>query len=201
MKRIIITCLSCILSTIVFSEEDKISACFLESYTLEERGAFEEAAKTIETCYIDGNYEQNLRTGWLYYKAKNYKKSDRYYKKAIEVMPYAIEAKLGATLPLGELGKWEKVKALYKEILLIDNKNYKALYYLGLIWYNSDEYKKAFPLFSELNNLYPTDYNTMLMSAWCNYKLGKNRDAKAIIKRLLHLYPNDKSGQELMQLL
>jgi len=45
-------------------------------------------------------------------------------------------------------------------------------------------------------NLYPLDYNNLLMSAWTNYFLGKTNEAKVLFNRVLLLYQGDASAIE-----
>ena len=43
-----------------------------------------------------------------------------YYNKAIDLMPYAIEPRLGVVLPASSLGNWDMVIGQYMKILSID---------------------------------------------------------------------------------
>lgn len=187
---------------ITFSQDKTpLQDAFIESFTLESTARYAEAADVIMQQYVADSYETNLRMGWLYYKAGDFQKSDKYYTIAAAIMPYAVEAKLGATLPKSALELWDDVLQLYKEVLLIDAKNNVALYNAGLIYYNREKYVEAYPHFNELNNLYPTDYSALLMHAWSALKLGKAREAKVLFNSLLLLYPNDDSAKEGLKLL
>lgn len=186
----------------LFSQEQSaLQNAFSESFKLESLFKYSESAEILAKSYSADSYELNLRLGWLYYNAENYNKSDKYYSIAVGLMPYAIEAKLGATLPKSALDLWDDVLQLYTEVLEIDTKNNVALYNAGLIYYNRESYGDAYKCFSELNNLYPTDYSALLMHAWSAYRLGKVRDAKVLFNKLLLLYPNDESAKEGLLLL
>lgn len=182
-------------------EKTALQSSFIESFTLESSQSYSKAAEALMKQYSSESYEVNLRLGWLYYKASDYKKSDQYYAVAMELMPYAVEAKLGATLPKSELNEWDAVLQLYQEILTIDKKNNIALYNAGLIYYNRASFGEAYELFKELNNLYPTDYSALLMHAWSALKLGKSRESKVLLNSLLLFYPNDASATEALELL
>ncbi len=189
------------MSTFMLSAQENLNKAFAESFNYEQSGQYINAAQVLESSYLSDNYEINLRLGWLHYKAGQYRTSDKYYSIACTLMPYSVEAKLGATLPKAELTMWDEVLNLYKEILLIDSKNNIALYNAGLIYYNRKAYSDAMPLFYDLHNLYPTDYSAMLMYGWAALQMGKSREAKVVFKKLLLLYPGDASGLEAMELL
>ncbi len=178
-----------------------LQSAFIESFTLENAANYSKAAATLLTQYGESSYEMNLRLGWLYYKAEDLKASNKYYAIAIKLMPYAVEAKLGATLPQAALNEWDAVLQLYKDVLSIDKKNNVALYNAGLIYYNRSNFGEAYELFKELNNLYPTDYSALLMHGWSALKLGKTRESKVLFNSLLLFYPNDASAQEALELL
>ena len=182
-------------------EKTPLQSSFIASFTLESVAKYSKAAEALLTQYDAESYEINLRLGWLYYKAADLKTSNKYYAIAIGLMPYAVEAKLGATLPQAELDDWDAVLQLYKEVLNIDKKNNVALYNAGLIYYNRNSFGEAYELFKELNNLYPTDYSALLMHGWSALKVGKARESKVLFNSLLLLYPSDASAQEALELL
>jgi tetratricopeptide (TPR) repeat protein len=200
-KSILLLCITCLWSISLSAQEKSIEEQFIKSFKLEQEQKYTEAASVLNQDYQSDNYEQNLRLGWLCYNAKNYNEAVKYYGKAVEIMPYSVEAKLGATLPNAALNQWSEVENLYTEILQIDSKNSKTLYNLGLIYYNQEKYNDAHPLFKELNNLYPTDYDALLMHGWCSLKVGKTREAEVLFNRLLLLYPNDISAKEGLKVL
>lgn len=199
-KWVVLLGVFCIL-TLSSQDITPLQKAFNESFILENEKEFDEAAKVLVKQYNPFNYETNLRIGWLYYKAGDYKASEKYYSAAINLMPYAIEPKLGATLPKSELNDWDAVLQLYQAILKIDTKNNTALYNAGLIYYNRGNFGEAYPLFKELNNLYPTDYSALLMHGWSALKIEKTREAKVLFNSLLLLYPNDASAKEALGIL
>lgn len=181
--------------------ESPLNKAFVKSFTLEEKQNYNAAAETLLKVYQKNSYETNLRIGWLLYKANKYKESIIYYTRAINLMPYSIEAKLGASLPESSLNLWDSVLQLYGDVLMVDSKNTKALYNTGLIYYNRGSYIQALRYFKELHNLYPTDYDAIFMHGWTNIKMGKLREAKVIFNQLLLLYPDDESGLEAIKIL
>ena len=116
-------------------------------------------------------------------------------------MPLSIEAKLGFVNPAAALGNWEQVKTQYFDILKIDPKNYTANYRMGLIFYGKKNYLGAYKFFETLVNLYPFDYDSIIMYAWCNYFLQKTREAKVLFNKALLNRPNDASALEGLSLI
>ncbi|MEZ5148220.1 MAG: hypothetical protein R2759_14450 [Bacteroidales bacterium] len=45
-------------------------------------------------------------------------------------------------------------------------------------------------------NLYPFDYDGLIMFAWTNLKLGKLREAKVLFNKVLMYKPDDSSALE-----
>jgi len=57
------------------------------------------------------------------------------------------------------------------------------------------------PYFQKLTELYPFDYDGLLMYAWTNLKLGKTREAQALFDKVLLRSPRDTSALHGLQLL
>jgi tetratricopeptide (TPR) repeat protein len=198
MKRIIFvilvfTCFSKISSSQDF---DGISKAFTSSYSFEKAGNYDEAAKEIIKVYDDSSYEINLRLGWLMYKSGSYLESLGYYEKAIAINPYAIEPRFGYNYPATALGNWTQAEEQYMKILTIDPMNSSANYWLGMIYYNREDYMSALKYFEKVVNLYPFDYDGTIMFAWTNLKILKLREAKLLFQKALLIKPGDSSALE-----
>ncbi len=174
----------------------QVHEAFTKSYALESQGNYKSAADQIKSVYQDNSYESNLRLGWLNYMGGNFKESIAFYQKSMDLMPYANEAKFGYIFPISALGRWDEVITVYDAILKSSPHNTKALYYLGTIYYNRGQIDKSIKLFEQVVDLYPFDYDGLLMYAWCNLKLGKKKDAKLLFQKVLLNKPNDTSAKE-----
>jgi len=192
-----------IFSVLVSISQDNtnLTAAFNDSYAKEKSGKYSEAATALKAYYDANSYEINLRLGWLTYLQGQFTESLGYYNKAIELMPYAIEPRLGVVLPLSAQGSWDIVITHYNKILTIDPNNTLILYRMGLISYDKQDYNQAFKYFEKVVNLYPFDYHSVLMLAWTNLKLGKNREAKVLFNKVLLYYPGDTSSKEGLELI
>ena len=171
-----------------------IQDAFEKSYLYEYSGDYTKAIDGLKSVYSEESYEINLRLGWLTYMAGFFTESTAYYQKAIELKPLSIESKLGYVYPASALGNWEQVKKQYNDILKIDAQNTLANYRLGSIYYGAEDYTTALKYFEKLVNLYPFDYDGLLMYAWTNLKLGKFREAEVLFNKVLMNNPNDESA-------
>ena len=168
---------------------------FSKSYEQANGGEYSSAIETLKKVYNSDSYEINLRLGWLNYNAGLYTESASYYRKAVELMPYSVEAKLGLVLPVYAMGNLTEVINVYYDILKIDKMNYTANYRLGAIYYGRENYTKAYTFFEKVLNMYPFDYDALNMFAWTNLKLEKLREAKVLFQKALLYKPTDESAK------
>lgn len=182
------------------SVSDIINA-FEESYSFEKERSYSDAIKSMKNVYVENSYEINIRLGWLDYMAGSYTESVTYYNKSLSLMPYSEEARFGLILPKLALGKMTEVISLYKEIIENSPNNTQANYRLGLIYYEQKEFITAYDYFHKVVQLYPFDYDSLLMLGWTQLKLGRNREAKMIFQKVLMYSPNDASALEALKLI
>ena len=173
----------------------KVYESFIESYGLEATGNYSNAIDKIIDIYAEDSYDMNIRLGWLYYNLGNYPESEKYYQRSMEILPYSIEAKLGYVLPVSGLGYWDKVIEVYNDILKIDPQNTLVNYRMGGIYYERKEYEKAYDFLEMVINLYPNDFDAVLLYAWTHYQMGKLKEAKVLFNKALLIKPNNASAQ------
>jgi tetratricopeptide (TPR) repeat protein len=181
-------------SSLTNAQNDVLIDGFTQSYYYEKVGNYASAISTLKSIYQEESYECNLRLGWLTYNAGLYQESMSYYQKAINIMPVSVEARLGYVYPAAAFGNMNNVIVQYKKILEIDPQNTIANYKLGYIYYDKKDFQVAFKYFEKVVNLYPFDYDGLLMFAWTNFQLGKSREAKVLFKKVLLLSPGDQSA-------
>jgi tetratricopeptide (TPR) repeat protein len=174
---------------------------FSKSYTYEKTKDYAKAIAAIQDVYDASSYEANLRLGWLCYESKSYVVSAQYYSKAMALMPYSVEAKLGYILPEKALGNSSYVKSIYEAILKIDPQNSYANYNLALTAYNNKDYLTANTYLEKIVNMYPFDYDITVLYAWNCFQLGKLREAKVLFTKVLLISPDDKSALEGLSLI
>jgi tetratricopeptide (TPR) repeat protein len=192
MKRIFLG-LYLLLSIPYVGAAQSVQSAWEQSYTAEAAGDYTKAVQIL-TKSGDKGYMTLLRLGYLSHLAGQHIESMRYYQLCINLMPYAIEPRLGYVNPAAAVNNWSDVRKQYEEILKIDPKQTLVLYRMGLIHYNLGEYPKALGYFEKVANLYPADYDTLLMYAWTQLQLGKKNEAKVLFEKVLLLSPSDASA-------
>ncbi len=175
---------------------DKIINAFQVSYISEASGEYNKAIEVLKNVYDEKSYEINLRLGWLSYSSGLFTESMAYYNKAISLMPYSIEARFGIVYPASALGNWTQVLKQYEKILEINPNNSVANHRLGLIYYGREDYLKAESYFEKVVNLYPFDYNGLIMLAWTKYYLKKFQESKLLFYKALMNTPGGSSALE-----
>lgn len=173
-----------------------IEDAFQKSYKLEYIGEYSKAINQLKDIYDEDSYEINLRLGWLTYLSGLFTESIPYYQKCILLKPMSIEARLGIVNPAASMGNWTQVEKYYNEILEIDPANSTVNYRMGVIYYGREDYQTAFRFLEKVVNHYPFDYDSVIMLAWTDYKLGKMREAKVLFQKALLIRPGDKSAVE-----
>jgi len=196
LKLIFVLVALIVINFSISSQTNNNQSVFNRSYEYEKSSNYAAAIKEMNSIYKSDVYFVNIRLGWLYYLSKNYTKSIEYYDRAINLKPYAIEARFGCVKPLSAIENWEKVKSQYLQILKIDPQNTVANYWLGVIYYNKKRYEDASKLFEKIVNLYPLDYDSVIMLAWSKLNSGKKADANVLFNHALDLRPNDSSALE-----
>ncbi len=178
-----------------------IQEAFENSYSLEKKADYTNAIAALKAVYSEDSYEINLRLGWLNYLSGLFTESSAYYQKCIKLRPMAIEAKLGYVLPAAAIGNWDQVMAQYEDILKIDPQNTLVNYRVGMIYYGRSDYPTAEKYFEKVVNLFPFDYDSNIMYAWTEYKLGKLREAQVLFNKSLMMRPGDSSATEGLNLI
>ena len=167
---------------------------YQNSYTNESKKSYTLAINDIKPFYSEGDYESNLRLGWLYFLNKNYTASETYYARAVGIKPNSIEARFGYVKPLSLLEKNDKVLAQYNAILKTDPQNTQANYWTGIIYYYRKQYDAAAQYFAKVVNLYPFDYDGNHMLAWSYLLVGKKQQSRAYFEQALLIKPEDASS-------
>lgn len=183
------------------SAQDPLVQAFANSYTAEKNKEYRKAIESLTKVYAADGYEINLRLGWLTYLSGQLAESVQYYQKAVALKPYAIEPKLGLCYPLGMQNKINDLIGIYNRILETDPQHTTANYRMGLIYYNKGQYDKAGTYLEKVVNLYPFDYDGLLLLAWNNLKLQRVKEARVLFQKVLLYNPGDASATEGLKLL
>ena len=198
VKRLVLVVIGIVLASTLHAQSDLkvIENAFESSYAMETKGEYANAVSTLKAVYNETSYEINLRLGWLTYLSGLFTESTAYYQKAIKLKPYAIEAKFGYAYPASAMGNWDQVVTQYQEILKIDPQNTMANYRMGSIAYGKNDFTSAEKYLEKVVNLFPFDYDSNILFAWTNYKLGKLRESQVLFHKVLLIKPKDSSAME-----
>lgn len=202
LRKIFVMVLFVLLTSSLSAQHNQdVRTAFEKSYKLENEGEYSKAARLIKDVYDEDSYEINLRLGWLTYLQGMFAESLPYYKACLTIMPLSTEARLGIANPASAMGNWTLVEKMYAEILVNDPANSLVNYRMGVIYYGREEYDVAFKYLEKVVNLYPFDYDSVIMLAWTNFQLGKFREAKVLFNKTLLINPDDKSALEGLSLI
>ena len=197
-KHLVLVIIGIIFASAIHAQSDLkvIESAFESSYSMETKGEYANAVSTLKAVYNETSYEINLRLGWLTYLSGLFTESTAYYQKAIKLKPYSSEAKFGYAFPASAMGNWDQVITQYQEILKIDPQNTLANYRMGSIAYGKNDFTTAEKYLEKVVNLYPFDYDSNILFAWTNYKLGKLRESQVLFHKVLLIKPKDSSAME-----
>jgi tetratricopeptide (TPR) repeat protein len=179
------------------SNPENVTAAFTKSYELVELARtpdYKAAIEPLKEVYDKTSYFMNLRLGYLHYDAGMHVEAVDYFKIACELRPGAIEPKLGQALALEMLGNKTELRAVYEAVLKIETKNTYSHYKLGMLDYESKDYKSALSHFELINKLYPSDIDGLLMMGWTNVQLGNSDVSKSFFNRALCFSKNNESA-------
>ncbi len=194
IRKTVTACLFFIAMTTGAQNQTAWQQAFYKSYEAEKTGKYAQAISELKKVYKAEDYFANIRMGWLYYLSRQHAEAEKFYLNAIRLKPYSIEARFGIVKPYSATEQWEKVKQQYHQILKIDPQNTVANYWLGVIYYNRKDYQNAVKLFEKVVNLYPLDYDSVIMLAWTKLNLGKQAEAGILFNHAMTLRPNDESA-------
>jgi len=201
MRKTVTICVFMITLLTSAQNQSTWQSAFHKSYEAEKAGKYVQAINDLKKVYKADDYFVNIRMGWLHYLNRQHLESEKYYLTAIRLKPYSIEARFGIVKPYSATEQWEKVKQQYHQILKIDPQNTVANYWLGVIYYNRKDYQNAVKLFEKIVNLYPLDYDSVIMLAWTKLNLGKSGEAGMLFNHAITLRPNDESATSGLKLI
>jgi tetratricopeptide (TPR) repeat protein len=174
---------------------------FKNSFEYEYAQNYKQAIEVLKPIYDKNYYDVNMRLGWLNYLSKQYVESCNYYTIAIGLKPNSFEPRYGFVFPAIALGNNESAQTQYKKMLELTPKNTYANYGYGLGLYNKSDFENALKSFQSIVDLYPFNYDGLLMLGWTHLKLNHKEEAKNYFTKVLLYSPQDKSAKEGLTLL
>ncbi len=181
-KKIIVAILLLFIVNSTFAQDNNLITAFNKSLVFEYKKDYSSAIVVLKDAYETKSYEANMRMGWLYYLSAQYNESINFYKKAIDLMPNAIEPKIGYLYPAlaknaNEGG--ENIVNQYAKILELNPTDINANYQTGFYNYNKGNEAVAQKYFQKIIDLYPSGYDYYLRIAWA--KIAKSNPVSDLI--------------------
>lgn len=174
----------------------------VQSYDLEAVGKLKEALAALDLVPPPrkDSYLGWARRGWLQYRLALHTESVESYRKAIALVPQAVEPRLGIMLPQLALHRWVDAEGTAKEVLRLDPVSYLGTLRLAFVYYNQHRYAESAVLYRKLRDLYPSDTDVRSGLAWGLLKSGKKAEAAREFEELLAISPRLATAREGLQL-
>ena len=185
------------------AESDKPGIYFEESFSQEAAGKYEASLNSVlKILRVDQkNYLATLRAGWLSFLRADHGSAEKYYKKAIDLAPGAVEPRLGLLLPLIASKKWSEAEAGARAALKVDGSNYTAMSKLAYVLFQQEKYDEARTRYRSVLDLYPSDVEMKLGLAWTHQRLGRKDEAKGGFLEVLEVYRSNQSALQGLEML
>jgi tetratricopeptide (TPR) repeat protein len=177
--------------------DDSIPDLYRQSYTAEARGDYTTAAEVMERLGpAGGTYVAQLRKGWLRYLAGRHAVAAEAYQRAAALEPAAVEARLGAMLPLMALRRWKDAERIGEEVLALAPGDFTAVSRLAFIHYSQGQWARAEPLYRRALAAWPASAEMRTGLGWTLLRLGRNKEAREAFEAVLVFAPDQLSARE-----
>jgi len=164
---------------------------WLESYRLEALTQYESAAKSLEVVIKDNpkNEFAILRHGWLNYLRGAQSEAIRDYKKALEINPQSLDARLGLILPLIAQQRWREAASHANKVLEVAPWNYYAHVRLMISEEGERKWDTLAKHAKNVHQHYPSDATVLVYLARANVWLRNDKEARRVYKQVLERVP------------
>lgn len=170
-------------------------AAWSRSYAAEARGDLPSALSALDGDASDP-YLLALRKGWLLYLSGRHTEAITAYQQAIAASHGAIEARLGATLPLMALRRWQDAEKAAGEVLALAPHDKTALTRRAWCLFNLGRYGEAEVAYRQAWTDWPSDPDLGAGVGWSLLRQGKKDAARAVFDRILAFAPDHASANE-----
>lgn len=171
---------------------------YRQSYAAEARGDYNLAYDLLQRlppAAADG-YVVHLRSGWLHHLAGRYARAAEAYQQAIVHEPSAVEARLGAMLPLMALRRWQDAEKLGVEALALAPGDFTALSRLAWVHFNQLRYQEAEAHYRRALAAYPASADVRTGLGWALLKLGRFKEAREAFEAVLRFAPDQAAARD-----
>lgn len=170
---------------------------YRQSYAAEARGDYTGAAELLARLGPDGaTYVASLRKGWLHYLAGRHAQAAEAYLRAAALEPSAVEARLGAMLPLMALRRWQDAERVGQEALALAPNDFTATSRLAWVSYSQARYAEAEALYRRALAAYPASAEMRTGLGWTLLKLGRHKEARQAFEQVLAFAPDQLAARD-----
>jgi len=162
-----------------------------ESYRLESLAQYDNASKTMDKI-IDKDRNNDFavsRRAWLNYLRGAHNDAISDYRRALEINPQSLDARLGLLLPLIAQQRWREVSSNANMVLKESPWNYYAHVRLMI----AEEGEKKWQTLAEharlVSKRYPSDATIMVYLARAYTWMNNDDDARMAYKKVLERVP------------
>ena len=181
----------CMLGVVLVPNARAAQDPWLESYRFEAQGKYAEAYAALGKLKATRpeNEFRILRYAWLHYLLKQHNDAIRKYRRALELNPDSIDARLGLTLPLMAQERWREAALYARQVLEVSPWHYYANLRLLAVEEGQRHWEKLAAHARELSNRYPTDATIRVYLARAEARLGNTAKAMAAYRTVLQRVP------------
>jgi adenylate cyclase len=135
-------------------------------------------------------YTHNLLS-WLYLRKRQFEKAIAESERAVVLSPNHPGGLSSLGLALSVAGRpQEAIPYLEKAIRFDPSRPWPAIFFLGDTYRVMEQYERAIPLLKKALRYQPNAYMTLLVLAACYSALGREKEARATVTKLLKVNPN-----------
>ncbi len=171
-----------------------------KSYALEANGNYGAAAAVIAPlAKEEGDRELVwLRLGWLHYLAGEYHDAIRAYRKALDLNPRSLEARLGLALPLMAQHRWREAMMYLDQVLAISPYHYLANLRMMACEEGLRRWDELLARAMEMHSRYPSDATVLIYMARAYAWQGKRDLARETYRKVLHRAPGNLEARRFL---
>lgn len=172
-----------------------------ESYALEAKADYENAAKKVASLYEENkkNYFLNMRLGYLFSYSKKYANSADHYLNASKLVPTSLEPWLALSLFYFNIGDFSKCLEASSEILKREKLNYYGLVRSASCAIKMKAYGTARTYVERGLKLYPLDPIFLEQKGFILVTEGTPNLATEILETLLLISPQNEYAKSILK--
>jgi tetratricopeptide (TPR) repeat protein len=180
------------------AEGNSVPELYRLSYAAEGRGDLPAAIQWMDEVARQGDasYVLHLRRGWLLHLARRPAESAASYAKAIELEPRAVEARLGAMVPLMAQRRWKEAEKQGLDVLSLAPGDFTAQSRVAFIQYTQGFFEKAEAAYRGALAAYPGNVEMRAGLAWSLLRQRRMPEARAEFEKVLRIAPDHPSANE-----